>query len=346
MLDRKAADAVNCGMAVCSSPIRQSVTGLPAFGGSAARSLAVLPILGALSGQPAQAARPSHAPQPPFVFSECAALLDDDPEQTSDYITSHRVAGRERAAKRCEALAQVNMGDPAAAAAILDDLARSGSAAVDTDPDASRAAAATDAARAWLAAGRPSRAEASAAFGLGLAPTSTPLRLVRDRALLRLGRSEEVLSDVSSIPSDAANLPDTRLLRATAERMLGRLRAAHVDIDAAAAASPDDPSILLERGVIRQRLGDGLGARQDWERVVELAPDTHEGDSANQDLTLLASDPDTVLGPASSAPAAASPAPVGSAVRTTTPPSTAVSRSPAGPALRRDADNMSLKPAP
>ncbi len=54
---------------------------------------------------------------------------------------------------------------------------------------------------------------------------------------------------------------DALILRATAERSLHRLPPARTDIDAAAALDPDNPDMLLERGIIAQRTGDLAGAR-------------------------------------------------------------------------------------
>ena len=63
-------------------------------------------------------------------------------------------------------------------------------------------------------------------------------------------------------------------------------------LDRALAADPEDPEALLERGVLRQRRGDPAGARADWERAVELAPDTPAGELAQQNLALLDAGPE------------------------------------------------------
>ena len=45
--------------------------------------------------------------------------------------------------------------------------------------------------------------------------------------------------------------------------------------------------LLLERGSVRLRAGDGEGARADWQRVVEVAPDTDQAAAAAARLARL-----------------------------------------------------------
>jgi predicted negative regulator of RcsB-dependent stress response len=49
---------------------------------------------------------------------------------------------------------------------------------------------------------------------------------------------------------------------------------------------------LLERGNIRRLKGDTAGARQDWRRVVELAPDSAAAAAAKVNLDRLNSPDD------------------------------------------------------
>ncbi len=233
-------------------------------------------------------------PLPPFSFSDCLALLDDDPSDVSDYVASHSHTGSERDVTHCEALSDVLSGDFTGGATRLDTLAHDAPRRPEEDATAEeRADVAADAARAWLAAGLARQAEDSAAYGLTLAPDSVALRLIRDRALLRLGRPDAALTDLTSLSSNPLFAPETHLLKAQAEHETGHFEAARADIDTVLAATPDDPAALLERGIIRQRLGNLPGAKEDWEQVVALSPDSHEADLARQDLDVLASDPDS-----------------------------------------------------
>ena len=57
-------------------------------------------------------------------------------------------------------------------------------------------------------------------------------------------------------------------------------------VDRALELAPDNAEALLERGIIRQLRGDVRGARADWERTIEVAPDSAAADLAQQNLAL------------------------------------------------------------
>ena len=61
---------------------------------------------------------------------------------------------------------------------------------------------------------------------------------------------------------------------------------ARAAIERALALVPDNAEALLERGILRQLRGDDAGARADWERAVEVAPDSVAADLARQNLSL------------------------------------------------------------
>jgi len=50
--------------------------------------------------------------------------------------------------------------------------------------------------------------------------------------------------------------------------------------------APDNAEALLERGILRQLRGDSGGARADWQRAIQLAPDTMAADLAAQNIQL------------------------------------------------------------
>lgn len=235
--------------------------------------------------------------QPPFVLSECLALLDDDPSDAEDYVSSHMTAGSERAVGHCRAIADVMDGDALAGAEQLDHLAHEAArheAGADDDSTEERANVAADAARAWFAAAMPGKASDAAGYGLTLTPESVALRLLKDRALLQMDQPQTVIRDLTPLASNPLLAAETHRLKAMAEIQTGALALAKIDIEQSLALEPDDTTALLERGIIRQRLNDPAGARADWEKVVSLEPDSHEADLARQDLTVLASDPDAL----------------------------------------------------
>ena len=55
--------------------------------------------------------------------------------------------------------------------------------------------------------------------------------------------------------------------------------------------APRNAEALLERGILRQLRGEVQAARRDWERVLELAPDSPAADLAAQNLALIEAGP-------------------------------------------------------
>jgi regulator of sirC expression with transglutaminase-like and TPR domain len=81
------------------------------------------------------------------------------------------------------------------------------------------------------------------------------------------------------------------VLRASALRRLDRVQPAAESVTQALRLEPDNTEALLERGIIRQIQGDATGARSDWERVIELAPDAPAADLAAQNMALIEAGP-------------------------------------------------------
>jgi regulator of sirC expression with transglutaminase-like and TPR domain len=59
------------------------------------------------------------------------------------------------------------------------------------------------------------------------------------------------------------------------------------DVDRALEIRPDAPAALLERGIVRRLAGDDDGARRDWLRILEVAPDGAMGDLARANIEKL-----------------------------------------------------------
>jgi regulator of sirC expression with transglutaminase-like and TPR domain len=74
-------------------------------------------------------------------------------------------------------------------------------------------------------------------------------------------------------------------------RKLDQLDLAQADVSQALTLDPDDPDALLERGILRQRLGDRAGARSDWEHARGVDPNSTTADLAAQNLSLLEAGP-------------------------------------------------------
>jgi regulator of sirC expression with transglutaminase-like and TPR domain len=66
---------------------------------------------------------------------------------------------------------------------------------------------------------------------------------------------------------------------------------AQADVAQALTLDPDDADALLERGILRQRMGDSSGARTDWEHARGVDPNSTTADLAEQNLSLLDAGP-------------------------------------------------------
>jgi tetratricopeptide (TPR) repeat protein len=201
-------------------------------------------------------------------YDRCMDMLADDPAGADALATAWK------------------NGNPAAGAALLTQLATTSTA----DPSA-RAEVFGQAAQAWTMAGNTAQAYATAAQAIALDPDDPELRVTHAIAASAVHQDKEAIDDLTAVLANDPKRADALTLRATAYRRLNDLAHAEADITLACAQDPDNPDALLERGVIRQRQGDRDGARQDWERVADLAQDTATGDLAQQDLALLDAGP-------------------------------------------------------
>ena len=230
-------------------------------------------------------------PAPPRIaeghdYEACLDMLATDPSGAEAMSASMAEAGVGEAAQHCHALAQVELGNTEAGAALLDRLAAGSRANA-----ASRAEVFGQADQAWTMSGRTDQAFASASQALALSPDDPELRIGHAIAALALRRFDIADDDLSRALEQDPRRADALILRATAERNLGRIDQARTDIDAASKLDPDNPDGLLERGIVRQRQGELTGARADWERAAELGADTPTGDLAQQNLELLKAGP-------------------------------------------------------
>jgi tetratricopeptide (TPR) repeat protein len=217
-------------------------------------------------------------------YDRCMDMLADDPAGADALATAWKDGGE--AATQCHGLAQVELGNPAAGAMLLTNLAATSLAA----PGA-RAEVFGEAAQAWTMAGDAAQAFAAAAQAIALSPDDPELRVTHAIAALAVHHGKLAIDDLTLVLATDPKRADALTLRATAFRQAGALAQAASDIALACAQDPDDPDALLERGIIRQRQGNRDGARADWQKVADLSPDTSAADLAQQDLALLEAGP-------------------------------------------------------
>jgi len=231
---------------------------------------------------PPEPPRLSQAPE----YARCLDLLLADPAGARGFARDWYMQGGGEGAAQCEALAQLSLGEADAAAEALERIAARSEAGL-----AARAAVFGQAAEAWRAAGKPQRASAAASLALALTPQDADLLLERAMARLALGQLPGALVDLDLAVVLDADRTEAWVLRAAAQRRLERLNPAEDSITTALRLAPRNVEALLERGILRQLRGEAEAARRDWERVMELAPDSAAADLAAQNLALMEAGP-------------------------------------------------------
>jgi tetratricopeptide (TPR) repeat protein len=186
-------------------------------------------------------------------------------------------------ADHCAAVALIEMGRYREAATRLETLSQ----AMTKAPAPLRAEVLDQAGQAWLLAGDPAHAYATAREAVALQPADPELRLDRAEAAASAGYFDQAIGDLDIILKGDPNRADALIYRASAYRAVDRLDAALADIDAALTRAPDSAPALLERGNIRRLMGNVDGARRDWQRVGEIAPGTQADIAARANLERL-----------------------------------------------------------
>ncbi len=111
------------------------------------------------------------------------------------------------------------------------------------------------------------------------------------RALVTLGRGEEALGALETATRLEPERAEGWLLTATLLRRLDRLGDAQAAIERAAPLAPTDPDIGLEAGLIAVLSGREDAARQSWQTVIALQPDSVAAATARDYLAQLAPEP-------------------------------------------------------
>lgn len=206
-------------------------------------------------------------------YRECMRLAHTKPASGFERALSWRERDGDRGARHCAATALVGLGDFEAAAKRLEALGRDLEAET---PAAVRAQILSQAAQAWLDAGKSAKAQALFNAAVDLAPGDPEIRIDRAIARAAAARYQDAIIDLSAaVIADPASA-DALTLRANAYRLSGRPANAMADIARALKLTPDRPDALLERGILRRLDGDRAGAARDWRRILKL----HGGDPA------------------------------------------------------------------
>ena len=215
----------------------------------------------------------------------CTDLAADDPDagirQANDWI----VKGGGFSARQCLGYALSEAGRWSEAVDEFNNAAL----------DAQKARADADAARLWgqagnaaLAGDAPQRAigffDTALGFGLPDGLAKGEIYLDRARALVALDDPEAARKDITQALRLASQDPLAWLLSATLARRMDDLALAKAHIAEAKRRSPDAASVALEAGNIAILSNDEKAAKEEWGRVLSLAPGSAQANAARDML--------------------------------------------------------------
>lgn len=226
-------------------------------------------------------------------YAACMAMAQADPQRAFEEAETWAAQGGGESARHCAAISLFGLGRHSEAAGRLEQL--SGAMALDAtgakilDAAAPRARVLAQAGQAWLLAGDGVRAQQALTQALTLTPGDIELLIDRSIAWATSGRYWEAADDLNAASDLSPERADVLILRASAYRSLEAWDLANDDLSRALALDPGNPDGLLERGIMRSLAGDAPGARADWTRIVEAAPDSPAAAAARNNLAGLES---------------------------------------------------------
>lgn len=218
----------------------------------------------------------------------CIDIAANDPEAGMRQASEWTLKGGGFSARQCLGFALTGLGRWSEAVDAFNNGAL----------DAQKAGALVDAARLWaqagnaaLAGGTPERArsffDAALSFGLPDSLAKGEVYLDRARACVAMDDMTAARIDINQALKLAARDPLAWLLSATLARRMDDLGRARADIAEAKQRSPDDASVALEAGNIAILSGDEKTAKEEWARVLSLAPDSEQSTAARSMLSQL-----------------------------------------------------------
>lgn len=216
-------------------------------------------------------------------YSACMTLAQREPDQALGSAEAWEQRGGGNAAKHCAAVALIGMGHYRDAAERLERLGES----MSSDQPELAAQVLAQAGIAWQSAEEFERAVAADTAALTLAPTDVGILIDRSANQFYQGKCWEAIDDLNEANELEPDRVDVLIFRASAYRCVEAYDLAGEDIDRALTLKPGDLAALLERGSIRNAMGDVTGARADWLKVAENAAGTPMADAAQMNLERL-----------------------------------------------------------
>ncbi len=216
----------------------------------------------------------------------CLAEVARDPSHGMALAEDWMRASDGPAARHCMAVAEAEIGDPAAAARSFGRIAQD----LPDDRWGDVGQLWAQAGHAWLLAEEPTYA--LEAFDLAVEYRPSDAGLYADRGVTKalLQDYRGTVRDMTRAIELSGNHPDYLLYRATAYRYLDELERGLQDLDAAILEAPDFADAYLERGNQLAMTGRKAAAEADFRRVLALAPDSALAPLAAKGLSQVTGD--------------------------------------------------------
>ncbi|MGB0681553.1 MAG: hypothetical protein ACPGOV_02545 [Magnetovibrionaceae bacterium] len=243
--------------------------------------LAVVVLLFAGTPTPGVGARAEETSDPER-YAACLEEASVNPKQAFETATAWAGLGGREPAEHCAAIALLNLGQYAVAADRLESLAVSGPGGLEL-----QVSLLGQAAQAWLLAGRPNRSEATLSEALKAGGPEPGLLIDRAQARAAMDLYDLAIEDLDLAIDLAPLRADAFVFRASAHRLSGNNTKAWEDVERALKLDIVHPEGLLERGILKRLDGDDAGARADWTKVRETAPDSEAAVIAGRNLERL-----------------------------------------------------------
>ncbi len=221
-------------------------------------------------------ANPSH------TYEVCLMTAKNEPEKGFEMAGKWLTLGGGPPVKHCEAIALIGMKEYSEAATRLEALAKL------NEEESVKAGVLSQAGQAWLLEGDLTRALDAQTQALDAMPVKNRqhANILVDRAatFADAGKYAEAVLDLDASLAIEPKNPDALAFRASARRHLNDVEVALVDAEQAIALDPHNIIGLLERGIIYKLKKRNNDARQDWLRIIQIAPDSEAGKAARTNI--------------------------------------------------------------
>lgn len=246
-------------------------------------ALALALVSGPATAQQRRAPAPAQPSDTQQAYEQCMALARSRPDAAFTQAVQWRARGGGFAAEHCEALALLGLRNFEEAAKRFHDVAEGAKQATAE----LRVEAYDQAAQAWLLANQPKNAKAEFDAALKLDPKNVDLLIGRGQASGIGGDFWAALDDLNAALEIDPKRADALVLRAASYRRVKAEDLALDDVNHAIELDPEFPDAYVERGILMALKGDYDGARRDWSKVVEMAPNTFLAQQAKRNLAEL-----------------------------------------------------------